>query len=333
MKKNINMNMDLRSRDHYKLVSVKTKKLFSILKLSPTVIGYCALLIWSLSAVATVHVRELPVLEVLTLTFMLAFITTCVRLTVAKEWSTINQPWYIWVIGVLGVCLQQFFYMRAFQNGPAAEVDVIIYLWPLLLLLFSGFLPKEKLRIRHIVSGLMCFFSLMLLNAGAEGVELHQENLVGYGYALVCALLWSGYTLSARYFKNVPSYVVGLYYGIGSIFAFIGHIVFESFVMPTPEQGIVLLFMGVLVCGCAYYFWDYGVKKGNMKFLAILSYFNPILSIGFLALILKIDLHPNIGVACLLIALGGLLGSKLVRWSSFKSLTFLKGYGTPLELK
>lgn len=281
-----------------------------VTKIPATVIGYLALVVWSLSASAAVHIATLPVFQVLIMTFFLAFLLSAVRLTATKTWSSLKQPWYVWVIGVFGICVQQFFYLKAFQNGPAAQVDIIIYLWPLFLILLVGFLPKEKIKMKHIAAVMTGFIGILVLNIGDHGFALDTEHMWGYAYALVCAVLWSGYTLSARYFKKIPTNIIGIYCGIGSFISLIAHLTYEEFVMPTLFQMAVISFIGIFVSGAAYLMWDYGIKKGNIKLLAILSYMNPILSIGFLSVLANVELNSKIGYACILIAAGGWMGGK-----------------------
>lgn len=291
-------------------LSIKSFLSKVIAKASPTFIGYLALVIWSLSASAAVHIATLPVFQILIVTFFLAFLLSAGRLTVTRTWHTLKQPWYIWVIGVLGICAQQFFYLKAFQNGPAAQVDIIVYLWPLFLILLIGFLPKEKIKMKHITAVGIGFIGILILNIGDQGIVLSTDHIWGYAYALVCAVLWSGYTLSARYFKKIPTNIIGIYCGIGSIISLIAHLIYEKFVMPTFFQMSVISFIGLFVSGAAYLMWDYGIKKGNIKLLAVLSYMNPILSIGFLSLLANVELNSKIAYACILIAAGGWMGGK-----------------------
>jgi drug/metabolite transporter (DMT)-like permease len=303
-------NKRTRNLTSHFFLSIKNVLSEVISKASPTFIGYLALIIWSLSASAAVHIAMLPVFQILIVTFFLAFLLSAVRLTVTKAWSSLKQPWYIWVIGVLGICAQQFFYLKAFQNGPAAQVDIIVYLWPLFLILLIGFLPKEKIRMKHITAVGIGFIGILILNIGDQGIVLSADHIWGYAYALVCAVLWSGYTLSARYFKKIPTNIIGIYCGIGSVISLIAHLTYEKFVMPTLFQLAVLFFIGLFVSGAAYLMWDYGIKKGNIKLLAILSYMNPILSIGFLSLLSNVELNSKIAYACILIAAGGWMGGK-----------------------
>jgi len=43
--------------------------------------------------------------------------------------------------------------MTAVRNAPPMEAELIAYLWPLLIALFSALLPGEDLRMHHVLGG------------------------------------------------------------------------------------------------------------------------------------------------------------------------------------
>lgn len=271
-----------------------------------TFIGVLALIIWSTGALAAVKICQLPSLEVLAFTFFITFITTCLKLTITKRWSDIySQPWYVWVIGVLGICMQQLAYISAFKHAPAIQADIIILLWPVLVILFSGLLTSEKLKSQHLFSGGLGLLSVFLLNYTDEGFVLFSSWSLGYSYALICAVLWSLYTIFSRQFPNVPKEMIGMYYGVGSIFVLVGHLTFEDFVAPDLSQCLILAYVGIFVAGGAYFCWDYGIKNGNLKLLATISYGNPIISLLLLALFTSTELPKNILWSCALVVTAG----------------------------
>ena len=271
-----------------------------------TFVGFLALLIWSTGALAAIKICQLPSLEVLTFTFFITFITTCLKLTITKRWSDVySQPWYIWVAGVLGVCMQQLAYISAFKNAPAIQADIIILLWPVLVIFFSGFLISEKLKPQHLFSGALGLLSVFFLNYTDEGFILFSSWYSGYSYALICAVLWSLYTIFTRRFPKVPKEMIGMYYGVGSIFVLTGHLACEDFVMPDVSQGLILAYLGIFVAGGAYFCWDYGIKKGNLKLLATLSYGNSIVSLFLLAFFTQAQLPKNVLWSCALVVVAG----------------------------
>lgn len=276
-----------------------------------TLIGYMALLLWSTSALAATKICHLPIFQVLTTTFLVAFVIVTIRLTLTKRWSLVlSQPWYVWVVGVLGICAQQIAYIMAFKNGPALQVDIIILLWPILMVAFSWLLLKDRLKPRHFVSCLLGFSSVILLNCTDQGFLLFSSWYSGYTYAAICAVLWSCYIVFTRHFSTIPSEMIGMYYGVGGIFTLIAHMSFEDFIVPAPGEWFILLYMGMMVAGAAYICWDFGVKKGNVKLLATLSYGNSIVSLAWLVIFADVALQGNLVGAGGLVFLGGILATE-----------------------
>ena len=75
--------------------------------------------------------------------------------------------------------------------------------------------------------------------------------------------------------------------------------------------------MGIATHCLAYFFWDYGVKKGNFKLLSILSYFNPIISISILIIAGYSKPTYVLFISSFLIFSAGLIGG--LTWKKSKS--------------
>ena len=52
----------------------------------------------------------------------------------------------VWLIGIGGLFGYHFSYFTALRLAPPAQASLIAFLWPLLIVLFSGLLPGERLR-------------------------------------------------------------------------------------------------------------------------------------------------------------------------------------------
>lgn len=126
--------------------------------------GCGALLVWSLYAsIVSELLGRLPVFQTLFLMFLVSFLAMCLRLTYMKRWHVLKQPWLVWVVGVLGVCGSDVAYVSAVKYAPPAHVDFIDYLWPFFVILFSSFLPKEKLTLQHLLAGALGFLGVFLM--------------------------------------------------------------------------------------------------------------------------------------------------------------------------
>jgi len=277
----------------------------------PTTVGCGALLVWSLYALLVSELLgSLPVFETLSFMFFVSFLFMAFRLTVKRQWSLIKeQPFLIWLIGVLGVCGSDVAYISAVKYAPPAHVDFIDYLWPFLVIIFTGFLPKERFSLKHSIGGGLGFLGVLLLLTGGQGFFGFKDHyLTGYLFALTAAVIWSSYIIFSTWYQKMPMEMVGMFCGIGALVSFGLHLQFEEFVTPTPLQTLLVLFLG-LSSGIAYLFWTYGTQKGNVKMLGVLAYFTPVFSMGLLVFFEKEPMSIVLVLACIMVVSGVVVGS------------------------
>lgn len=277
----------------------------------PTTFGCGALLVWSLYAlVVSELLGRLPIFQTLFLMFSVSFIAMAVRLTVTKRWYVLKQQaWYIWVIGVFGVCGSDVAYISAVKYAPPAHVDFIDYLWPFFVILFSSFLPKEKLTLQHLIAGTLGFLGVFLMLSGGKwNLGLQSDYFLGYAFAFTAALVWSLYTIAARWYQDMPIEIVGMFCGIGALITLGLHGQYETWVVPTPFEAALVFMLG-LASGVAYLLWTYATQKGNVKLLSVLAYFTPVVSMSFLVLCGKEPMSIILVIACAMVIGGVVIGS------------------------
>lgn len=275
-----------------------------------TLLGYGGLFIWAVSAVFVTHTKNIPTFEILTITYSISFLLTAIVLTWRKEWYKVKQPLVVWLIGIFGIYGNEILYLSSFKYAPPAQADLINYLWPVFVVLFSGFLPRERLTWNHYLAVLLGFLGIYILITEGHGLtNFNAEYLLGYLLALAAATLWSVYILAVRAVKHIPTEMIGMYYGVGMIVSLIIHLGFEKVtVIPTNQQWLSLLFMGLTAQGAAYFLWDYGVKQGNFQLLSILSYGNPIISVLLLVIFHLAQPSLSLLIASILVAVSGAVG-------------------------
>lgn len=274
-----------------------------------TVLGYLALLFWAGSGVYASVVVNIPTFEVLSIAFLVSFSVTAILLTYRKQWHKVKQPLLLWVIGMLGVFGNDALFIAAFKHAPAAQADLINYLWPIFIILFAGFLPSEKFSAKYIIAAIFGFMGIfVVITNGGHLNNFESKYWLGYLFAFLEAVIWSIYTIVARHYKNTPSAMVGMYCGCSLILALVAHFGFESTVIPSTLELLVMVVIGLTAQGSAYFLWDYGIKKGNFKLLSVLSYANPIIGISLLIITGRSHYTSYLLIATLLITFGGIIG-------------------------
>jgi drug/metabolite transporter (DMT)-like permease len=250
-----------------------------------TAIGFVAVLLWSLLALFTVGSEPAPPLLLNALCFSIGGVVGLVWTARSGGFGQLRRvPLRVYAFGTLGLLGYHALYFSALRLAPAAEAGLIAYLWPLLIVLFSGFLPGETLRAGHLVGALVAFGGAALIITGG-GPGFRAEYLPGYGLALLCALTWAAYSVLSRRVGHAPTSSVAVFCIATAIASALLHLGFEETVWPAGAIGWAsTLALGLGPVGLAFYVWDIGVKRGDIQMLGTASYAAPILSTLILVL-------------------------------------------------
>lgn len=280
-----------------------------------TAIGALAIAMFSTLALLTTLSGTVPPFQLVAMAFVVAFLVgTAAGLARGRDVvGVLRQPAPVWLLGVTGLFGYHFFYFLAFRLAPdaAVEVNLLNYLWPLLIVLFSALLPGEGLKRGHVLGALFGLAGTALIITGrGRGLSLEAGALPGYLSAVVAAVTWGGYSVLSRRFGHVPTEAVGGFCLVTAVLAGLCHLMFETTVAPSGLGWLAILGMGLGPVGAAFFVWDHGVKHGDIRALGALSYATPLLSTLLLILFGLATAHWSLWLACGLIVGGAVLASR-----------------------
>lgn len=245
---------------------------------SATTIGFLAVLLWALLALFTVGASEVPPLQLNAVCFGIGGSIGVIWTTASGRWGELKGiPLSVYAFGTVGLFGYHFLYFSALRAAPPAEAGLIAYLWPLLIVLFSGLLPGERLRPLHLLGAALSFAGAALIVA--KGASFSGEHGLGYALAQACAVTWAGYSVLSRRLGTIPSMVVTVYCLATAGLSLLAHLALEETVWPSTGMGWAsMIGLGLGPVGAAFYVWDIGVKRGNIQLLGTASYAAPLLS-------------------------------------------------------
>lgn len=244
-----------------------------------TAIGFVAVLLWSLLALFTVGSAPIPPLQLNAICFAIGGAIGIVWVAATGEARILRTvPLKVYAFGTVGLFGYHALYFSALRLAPAAEAGLIAYLWPLLIVLFSGFLPGERLGTGHVLGAIAGFAGAALLVArGGSGFD--SAALLGYGLALLCALTWAGYSVLSRRLGTTPTASVAVFCLASAALSLPLHLALEDTTWPVGAAGwLSVMALGLGPVGLAFYVWDIGVKRGDIQLLGAASYAAPLLS-------------------------------------------------------
>lgn len=277
-----------------------------------TATGFGAVLLWAALALFTVGTGRMPPFQLTAVCFAIGGGLGLAWMLARGGGRTALRglPPVVWLVGIGGLFGYHFFYFTALGLAPPAQASLIAYLWPLLIVLFSGLLPGERLRPLHVIGAVVAFAGAALVVAG-PGAGFSAAYLPGYAAAGACALIWSGYSILSRRLGQAPTETVAVFCLATSALSALAHLALETPVWPDDALGwAALAALGLGPVGLAFYLWDIGVKHGDIQLLGTASYAAPLLST--LLLVATGFAAPSLALAlaALLITGGALMAAR-----------------------
>ncbi len=276
-----------------------------------TAIGFTAVLLWALLALFTVGSAPVPPLQLNAMCFAVGGTIGLIWATATGQLSALRRvPLPAFALGTIGLFGYHALYFAALRNAPPAQAGLIAYLWPLLIVLFSGLLPGESLRPGHLIGALAGFAGAALIILGGKG-GFAAEHMTGYALAVACALTWSGYSVLSRRFGTVPTAAVALFCVVTAVLSAVLHLLLEETTQPEGVIGwAAILGLGLGPVGLAFYTWDVGVKRGDIQILGVASYAAPLLSTLILVVAGIAEPTARLALATILITGGATLAAR-----------------------
>jgi drug/metabolite transporter (DMT)-like permease len=277
-----------------------------------TLAGLGAILLWGLLALLTASTKGVPPFLLTALTFAIGGGLGFLLLLARGTLHLLRQSPAAWALGVGGLFGYHSVYFAALKAAPPAEASLIAYLWPLLIVLFSALLPGETLRRQHVLGALLGFGGVILLALAKGGIGVGGPvPLFGYTLALACAFIWSGYSVLSRRMAAVPTEAVVGFCLVTAVLAFGAHLLLEPPGFPSSlATWGAIVGLGLGPVGAAFFLWDIGMKRGDIRFLGTASYAAPVISTQVLVATGEAEAGWPLALACMLIVGGAVIARK-----------------------
>lgn len=284
--------------------------------MTPTLQGIGAIVLWSSLASLTALIGPVPPFLLAALTFAFGTLAGAAhaRMTDTRLLRPSEIPLPALLLGVGGLLGYHVAYFFALQAAPTVEANLINYLWPLLIVVFSAFLPSraggKRLQWWHVAGALSGFAGTGLALVDPARPLVLQGYWPGFAAAFAAALIWAGYSVASRLFAAVSSSALVACCALTSAGALLFHLGFETTRWPQGLSGwTTVVAMGLGPVGLAFYLWDTAMKHGDLRLVGIAAYATPLLSTGLLAATGLGAADPRLWIAALLVSAGAAIAA------------------------
>ena len=263
------------------------------------ILGIITIFCWGSIATFGNLLIHLPPFYVLGVSFFLGALPSLIK---PRE---IFSSFKIFVFGVAGYFGYHFFLFYAFRFSPAVEANLINYMWPVLMVMFTPvFFKNVKLAWYNILGAIMAIIGCGLLVFGTEAESRTEDIYLGYLLAACAAITWPLYSIIKKKLPPTSIWAVGGFCFGASLLCFATHWMIEPRVVLQSHDVWILLAMGIGPFGIAFYCWDKACLLGDIKILGALAYLTPVISTLGLVFFANKSLSSTTGVAMILI-IGG----------------------------
>jgi len=273
-------------------------------------IGAIGVILWATETTLLTYTVAIPPFQTVALAFMFAAAMSPLIWFVTKTNPLIafKQPPQVWLVTVTSLVGYHASIYYATQKAPPAAAALLQGTTPLMIVLGSAFLPGERLKWWHLVGAAMGFAGVLNLVEG--GSTATSEGAVFYLCVIgVAAGLWGLYSVITRTLPDVPTSALGHFYAASAIVALLAHVCLEEWVYPGESEWLAVAALGCLPMGLAIYFWDFGLKRGDIQALGAFSYVEPFVGAVLVAMFTKAVFDISLLWSGILVVSGAVIAS------------------------
>ncbi|MBR3599506.1 MAG: DMT family transporter [Lachnospiraceae bacterium] len=270
---------------------------------------------WStLAAVVKLLLSDIPNLQALAISsyissgFLLIVNIFTGKINVMKS-LRVKDIGIISGLGFIGLFVYSALYYYGLSQLTSQEACIVNYLWPIMLVIFSCIILKEKLTVMKVVAMVCSFVGIVVLSMGSGiGSEGNVTlGIVSCIIAAACYGLFSVFNKKCNYDQSISMMIFWL---VAAVCSTILGFVTEEWVSLDGKQWLGMLWLGIVVDAIAYLLWAIALNgAGNTAKIANIAYLTPFLSLVVSALLLKEEITLRALIALVFIVGGILLQS------------------------
>jgi len=205
-----------------------------------------------------------------------------------KELFTVKNKWILFACGIaLGV--NWIFLFEAYKHTTVAVATLSYYIAPILMVIFSTIIFKEKMTVSKITLIIFSLLGLALIS-GIFDSNMASGNFTGILFGFSAAIAYASFTLLGKQIKGLDSMdSTMIQFGISSL-------VLLPYIMLNEEIDsfhlywktvIMLTVLGIFHTGIAFWLFFSAIRDLKAQTIAVLSFLDPVTAILLSAGILK----------------------------------------------
>jgi len=273
--------------------------------------GIATVMLWSTVASAfKLSLRYLDIFQLLVYANMVSVLVLSLILTLQGKirliFSCSRREWLSSLI--LGLLNPFFYYLvlfKAYDMLPAQVAQPLNYTWALTLTFLSIPLLKQKIGLKEITAGGVCYTGVLVISTRGEILGFRVPDPVGVFLALFSTVIWALYWIYNAKDSRDPVVALLLNFLFSLPFALGTCLLFSHIRVPGIYGFLGAAYVGVFEMGITFVFWLTALKLSeNTAKVSNLIFISPFLSLVFIHFLLGEKILPSTFIGLILIITG-----------------------------
>ncbi len=282
--------------------------------------GYAlaTVLLWSTVASAfKITLRYLTFLEMLFLASLTSAVAIfgilCIQGKLGLLGGMTRREWlHSAFLGLLNPFAYYLILFKAYDLLPAQEAQPLNYTWPIMLVLLSAVILRQKIRAASMIAILLSFAGVLVVSTRGDLQSLRFTNPAGAALALSSSILWALFWLLNVKDTRDETLKLFLCFVFGTVYTFAAFALFSP-LRCLPLQGLVgACYIGLFEMGITFVLWLKALTLSRSAAqVGNLIYLSPFVSLFFIAVTVGEPILPSTVLGLSLIMAGVLLQRRL----------------------
>ncbi|RLC47073.1 MAG: EamA/RhaT family transporter [Candidatus Cloacimonadota bacterium] len=271
-----------------------------------------SILFWSTAASAfKISLKYLDSLQLLffaSITSILAlFVILLVqnKLNLLKNYSK-QDYLHSALLGFLNPFLYYVVLFRAYSILPAQEAITLNYTWPIMLILLSIPILKQRIKLTSILAIIISFIGVIIISTKGNILSLKFSNFKGALLPLGSAVIWALFWIYNIKDKRDIVTKLFLNFVFGFVFILIAILLFSKMIIPEISGLLGAIYVGLFEMGITFIIWLKALKLSKTTAqVSNFIYLTPFLSLMIINIVVaeKILLSTIIGLSFIVVGI------------------------------
>ncbi len=268
------------------------------------------ILLWASIPVATKKIlTELDNMQTLFYSTILSTLVLATLLIFQKKikgFKQYNKSQFgtMFFLGFLGNYLYYILLYGALSKTTAQEGFILAYTWPMMVLVLSFLVLKDKITTQKIVGIFISFFGIVIITTNGNITAFNLTNLHGDILALSGAFVFALFSVLGKKYNFDKTISVFIYFLSALIAVIPTTLIFSRITFPSFNVWPWIIYNGAFVNGISYIFWFKALEGGETHLVSNLLYLTPFISLIYISVFLGEKIIASAVVGIIVIVAG-----------------------------